>query len=741
MKISILLVLVLVYTSVFGQEPYLVKIIDSEIVLDGELNEPAWQSAQVIRNFKQYFPDDKSKAKNDSEIRIVTDQNNIYVSAKMYSIGKNYIIPSFRRDYRAGGNDNASFSFDTFSDKNNSFLFGTNPYGVQREGLVSNGGLENANLNLFWDNKWNVKCKIEDDAWYFEAKVPFSTLRFKDNSEAWNFKFYRFDTQSNESTVNVAMPQSQIIMAIGYAEKIVFEKPLKKTGRNFSLIPYVSGRVAKDFEKTNPNDGYKGGIGFDAKIGISSGLNLDLTVNPDFSNVEADRQIVNLTRFDVNLPEQRQFFLENSDLFTGFGATIANPFLPPTGNLAVGNQLYSPFFSRNIGIAQDPKTGLSVQNRLNYGLRLSGKLNDDWRIGLLNTQTNNDPEAGIVGDNFTVAAFQRRVRKTSNLAGIFANRFSQVLNEQGNRGQNSVAGLEYNLISRDNKWQGKAFYHHSFVNQNPDSAFAHGAFLTYSTKKFIARWSHDWIGPGFKANIGFVPRTNFFHINPTVGVNYFYKGLINRLSVGFSYDQYFSKGIGETDRKAGPFVLLAFKNTMRILTSINQNYVYLFRDFDVLRSNGSKPDLSKGTNYTYITWETNFVTDLRKKIYLNFNPIIGKYYDGKIFSASGNLNYRHQPFALLALNYSYNYIDVSKGKNQVVVFGPSLDLTLSKKVFFTNLVQYNSQINNFNINSRFQYRFAPVSDLFLVYTDNYNTETWMPKNRAVFLKLNYWFNL
>jgi Domain of unknown function (DUF5916) len=728
--------------NTYGQAPYIVKNSSETIKLDGILDEETWKNANVMTGFKQYFPNDKNPAKYDTEVRMYTDDKHIYIAAKMISKGKKYIIPSYRRDFRAGGNDNITFCFDTFSDRTNAFMFGTNPYGVQREGLVFNGGLDNGFLNLYWDNKWKVATSIEDGAWYFEAAIPFSTLRFKDGSDSWYFKMYRFDTQANETTLNVAMPQSQIVMAIGYSDKIVFEKTLQKTRANISFIPYVSSRVAKDYEKVNPNDGFKAGIGFDAKVGISSGLNLDITVNPDFSNVEADRQIVNLTRFDVNLPEQRQFFLENSDLFTGFGSTLSNPFLPPTGTLAVGNQLYSPFFSRNIGIGKDAVTGLAVQNRINYGLRLSGKVNNTLRIGALNTQTANDESRGITGDNFSVLAVQKTIFQRSNIAAIFANKFSNKTNELGSRGVNSVAGLEYNLQSINNRWQGKAFYHRSFDETQLSNAFAHGVSLSYNTKKLIARWAHDWLGKGFNAAIGFVPRNNFIHINPTVGLNFFPKNtILNRVSVGYTFDQYISRGIGETDRKTGPFVLIAFQNTMRVLASVNQNYTYLFTDFDVLRSNRKLPLLPKETGYTYYTFESNLVTDLRKKIYLNINPIIGQYYDGRIIALSGNLNYRYQPYGLLAINYSYNDIKVSKGNNKVYVIGPSLDLTLSRKLFFTNLVQYNSQIQNFNINSRLQYRFAPVSDLFLVFTDNHNTETWMPKNKAIFLKLNYWFSL
>lgn len=742
-KINLFTIIFLFVLKALGQGEYLVKFNPTPLVLDGKLDESVWQKLEYLSGFSQYFPKDNQKVQYDTEIKMFFDDKNIYIGAKMYSKGNKYITNSLRRDFRAGSSDNITFIFDTFSDNTNAFIFGANPYGVLREGLLFNGASDNSFMNIYWDNKWKGECRIEENAWYCEAIIPFSTIRYTPGTTSWLFKSYRFDTQSNETSTIIQIPQSQIIMNLGYSIPIKFEKPLRKVGSNIAMIPYVSSRVFEDFESKNPNEGFAARTGLDAKIGVTAGLNLDLTVNPDFSNVEADRQVVNLTRFDINLPEQRQFFLENSDLFTGFGSLLTNPFLPSTGTLAIGNQLYSPFFSRNIGIGRDAATGLSVQNRINYGVRLSGKLSDTWRVGVLNSQTAQDSTSQIPGVNFTVLSLQKKIQDRSNIAAIFVNRHQNSLDDILEKRSNQVAGLEYNLQSKDNHWVGKVFYHRSFDSESDNQkAFAHGVVLNYNTRNFIAKWSHDWLGEGFKATGGFVPRENFFHINPTFGWN-FYKNTkhINRYSVGVALDQYNSKGIGLTDLKAGPFLLVVFQNTTRLLTTLSQNRTFLFKDFDVLRSNNKLPFLPKDTRYQYITLDANLVTDLRKKVAWIFNPLIGQYYDGHIFSFSGTMNLRFQPYALVAFNYSYNNIKVSKGSNQVFVIGPNVDLTMTRNLYWTNYLQYNSQINNFNVNSRLQWRFAPVSDLFLVYTDNYSTELWMPKNRAIFIKMTYWLSL
>jgi hypothetical protein len=741
------IIICICYLALFkveAQQPYSVSKISSPLSIDGKLNETAWQNAPVISGFNMWLPVDKGKAKYDSEIKLLYDDKNIYVSGYLHSPGNKFVIPSYKRDFRAGGNDNFSIILDTFSDKTNGFLFGINPYGVQREGLISGGGVENGNLNVYWDNKWKVETQVLDKAWVFEMAIPLSSLRFKDGIKTWNLKMYRFETQGNETTTNIPMPQTQIVMSLGYSQVIEFQESPKKPGANISLIPYALVGSSREFEGALAGTKNKTGIGLDAKVGVSSGLNLDLTVNPDFSNVEADRQIVNLTRFDINLPEQRQFFLENSDLFTGFGTLIANPFLPPSGSgyRSAGNQLYSPFFSRNIGIGYDSTTKLNVQTRINYGARLSGKINNDWRIGLLNTQTAQDLPKGIDAANFSVLALQRAVFGSSNISGIFVNKFNSKANEQGSRDANSIAGLEYNLISKNNKWNGKTYYHHSFGDRSGNQSFAHGFNLNYNTRKLIVRWAHDWIGEGFAAPAGFLQRNNFSHINPTLGINRFPVGKrITRWSYGAAWDEFFSPKVGTMDRKAGPFLLLSYKNTQRLLLSVNHNFTRLLTDFDVLRANGKFPKYAANTSYAYTNAELIYTSDQRKKFNYTLTPTAGQYYDGWINTLSGSAAYRFQPYGFIQMNVSYNDIRVEKGSNKVIVAGPTLDLTLSKKLFITNVVQYNSQIKNLNINSRLQYRFAPVSDIFLVYTDNYNSTVWEPKSRAIFAKISYWLSL
>ena len=731
-KITIFLSFILSFsvyaqTDKFSPSPFTVKTISEKIKVDGILDENAWKQGQTVGDFWQYFPKDSVKANQQTEIYMATDDKNLYIAAKCFSNSKNYIVTSNRRDFRAGGNDNISFIFDTFNDKTNAFMFGMNAFGVMREALISNGGSDNQYFNLFWDNKWQGESKIYDGYWTCEMAIPLSTIRFSEGSDRWNFLSYRFDTQSNETSSSVRIPQVQLIYNLAFMAPMHFQKPLRKTGANISLIPYIAASSLRDFEKNNPSSGNKLSIGGDAKVAITSGLNLDLTVNPDFSNVEADRQVTNLTRFDISYPEQRQFFLENSDLFTNFGSENANP-----------------FFSRRIGIAQDSTSGISVQNAINFGVRVSGKLNNNWRVGIMGVQSGEDKFRGISATNYIVSAIQRKIFSRSNIAFIYVDKntlnpeIGKVLNPY-----NRVAGLEYNLATIDNRWAGKLYHHLSYSTVNQNDNFSHGGNLTYFSRIFRFDWLHEWVGKGYNAEVGFVPRNDFLHLSPLARFNFYPNGkLINRYDIGSSYDVTSVAGFGVSDRQISAGWNISFQNTARLFVLFANNYTFQYNyKFNPLRDNKESSILPVGSSFTYNNLKLDYTSNQRKKIGLLMTGVIGEYYNGTIASFTGSASYRYQPYGSVTLNYTYNHITSPTAKNDIFLIGPKVDLTFTKSIFWTTFVQYNSQFDNLNINSRFQWRFAPVSDFFLVYTDNYNTFNGLAKNRAIFAKITYWFNV
>ena len=497
------------------------------------------------------------------------------------------------------------------------------------------------------------------------------------------------------------------------------------------MIPYLSGGVSKN-QLAGTSEEFVSGAGFDAKIAVTPSLNLDLTVNPDFSQVEVDQQQTNLNRFELFFPERRQFFLENNDLFGDFGFRSIRP-----------------FFSRRIGIAQD-SLGRTQENRILGGARLSGKLNQDWRVGLLNMQTASDENIGVPAQNFTVATFQRQLFGRSNLGGILVNRQSFATADQQAKDPaanalssfNRVAGLDFNLQSNDNKWTGKVFYHRSFGPEKVEKSFAHALFLDYNSRNFGFSYNHETVGDGFNAEVGFVPRSNYWRFEPQVDFRIFPEtGSVFRHSLTFQGDVYTDEQMNITDENTRVRYSIQFRNTAFISFTVFNEYVKLLNSFDPTRSGGER--LAAGQDFRNYRYGITYRSDTRENFFYNVSLYNGGFYNGNRVYFNSSINYRYQPFGSIAIDFQYNKLDFPEPYSSADLFlvGPKFDISFTDQLFMSTFVQYNSQIDNINLNTRFQWRFRPVSDLYVVYTDNYFPDNLKVKNRALILKLSYWLTV
>lgn len=738
-RLTFLIFCLLATVQAMGQPSITIRKSIKPIVLDGVLDDIDWQTTDVASQFRQYFPYDSSLANAQTEIRLSYDEKFVYVGAKMYNLGpRKYVTPSLRRDYRGEANDGVSIVFDTFKDRTNAFVFGVNPFGVQREGLISNGGSASADFTLNWDNKWYSEVKIYDDYWIAEMAIPFKTLRFKENLSSWNVNFYRIDSQYAERSTWSPIPRNFDIVNLAFSKELIWDTPLQKPGGNISIIPYIAGNSSRNFEEGTPTEN-KVQLGGDAKIAIGPALNLDLTVNPDFSQVEVDEQVTNLDRFEIFFPERRQFFLENADLFANFGLDGTRP-----------------FFSRRIGVARDSSTGQNIQNTIYGGARLSGKINNNTRIGVMSMQAAEDPTINLPSTNYTVATFQQKVFARSNIGMILINKQAfqdSIGGEFTNQPDDysRVAGLDFNLASSDNRWTGKAFYHHSFDNAKNDSAFAFGGTINYSTLKWNVSALTRVVGANYNPEVGFVRRTDIKQLASTTWYNFYpSKGMIQSHGPGFDFDMVGNETYGFLDWDYNFMYRMRFRSTAIFTMRLREEYTYLFNPFDPSGTGGL--ELPANTSYQNYLIIANFTSNARKRFFFDLSTRSGGYFNGSRINLIGTITYRYQPWGFASLNFSYNGIKLPAPYNSADLFliGPRIDLTLSRKVFWTTFVQYNSQINNLNINSRFQWRFKPVSDLFIVYTDNYFAESFQngdifyvgqPKTRALVLKLTYWLNL
>ena len=729
-----LLILFLYLNSLLGysqqaeKRSLFVKKIDANIQLDGSLDEAVWKEADTATNFWQMFPTDSLRSTNQTEVKLLYDDTHIYIGGYAKGVAANFMVNSLRRDFSARSNDNITVLFDTFRDGQNAFLFGVSAYGVQREGLVSDRGTTINGFNLTWDIKWKAETIREEDFFSIEMAIPLNSLKYPEGSQRWGFQSYRYDMQTNERSSWSSVPQNQIPINLGFIGEIVFEEPLTKNKTPLYLIPYINGLSSNSFDNNPQSNSIA--VGGDLKIAVGNGLNLDVTLNPDFSNVEVDDIITNLTRFEISLPEKRQFFIDNRDLFGNFG----------------GLREAIPFFSRRIGIARDAN-GNTIQNNIIGGVRLSGKLDENWRLGVLSIQNQEDQANAISSNNNAMIALQRKIFNQSQIGAFFINRESikdyDFLKEEDK--YNRVIGLDYNLNSANNNWAGKFYTHKSFQPNDTEGNLSSGAELTYNTR--IWRLSSKWVyvDQEYRSDLGFIPRAGVIKTGISAARTFYpKKGIVNSHNIELSNYNWQQQSLDykKTDHFKRIEYKLEFKKQDQLSFLLRNQYVYLTSPFDPTRSENGVP-LDANRDYNFNEWSVEYQSNVARLFNFSSQFSYGSFYNGTRFAYKGNTQFRIQPKVIMSLLWDYNQIrlpDPYPSAN-IILVSPKLELTLSKQLFWSTLVQYSNQSQNLGVNSRLQWRFAPLSDLYLVYNDNYYTREFGPVFRSINLKFTYWLSL
>ncbi|MDH5608057.1 MAG: carbohydrate binding family 9 domain-containing protein [Cyclobacteriaceae bacterium] len=696
----------------------MIKRSSTPIIIDGVMDEGAWDEADVATDFYMVLPMDTSAAKVRTEIRMTYDDHNIYLIATCYyAMPGPYFVESLRRDFSFGKNDNFIYFMDPFDDQTNGYTFGANAAGAQWDGILYEGG----KADLSWDNKWVSEVRNDEEKYVFEMALPFKTIRYKEGILEWGINFSRLDLRTTEKSAWAPVPRQFPTASLAYTGTLVWDQPPPAPGTNVSVIPYVLGKTSRDYI-TNTGPDYSPQIGADAKIAITSSLNLDLTINPDFSQVDVDRQVTNLDRFELFFPERRQFFLENGDLFGNYGY--------PT---------IRPFFSRRIGL------GVPIR----YGARLSGRINRNWRIGAMDMQTAPVEKLGLPAQNFAVMSIQRRVFSRSNISLLMVNKESIRYTPDPTDSlpdysvYNRNIGMEYNLASSNNLWTGKALFLKSFSPGFKADDMVQSANLRYSSRNWTIEWQHDYVGKNFISEAGYVPRNNFIRLSPKISYNFFPTGE-KILSHGPSLETNpaYKPNLEYTDNSTKIGYNISFRTRSSLKMYRSQDFVKILFKFDPTRSD--KDSLDINTVHRWSSWGTEFVSKPQSMFTYGISTLYGGYYaGGSRFNVSADLGYRFQPYVNLSMTTSYNNLQMPMpwGNTVFWLIGPRVDVTMTNKLYFTAFMQYNQQTDNINLNTRFQWRFKPASDLFIVYTDNYLPEPFNVKSRALVVKFTYWISL
>ena len=710
-----------------SEKSFTVKFTNETPIIDGVLDESLWETAEGPHDFQQAFPSDSILAKQPTIIKMRVSETHLYIALRVQSSGDKWVTPSLKRDFRASTGDSMSLVFDTFNDGTNAFLFGINPYGVRREVLISGGGQNLRGFNDSWDVKWEGESKIYGDYYTSEMAIPLTSFKFKEGETKWRFQSYRFDLQTNERSVWYKVPLGQFLVNLAFMGDMNFEKPLGKSRTPLAIIPYINTISEKDFTTDKGNTSIK--VGGDVKVAIGNGMNLDITINPDFSNVEVDNIITNLTRFEIGLPEKRQFFIDNSDLFGSFG----------------GSRDANPFFSRRIGIAKDTADN-SIENRILGGIRLSGKISNDWRLGILSIQTDEDIDNQIASNNNTMFALQKKVFARSNISMFFINRQSFKDYDFIDREDeyNRVLGLDYNLASKDGKWNGKFYGHKSFQPDDNEGNYSVGAFLGRTTKFFNVFADAVYIDEDFSSDLGFIRRTDIVKLASSIEKVFWPKSeIVNNYSINLFPVITWRPGLDyqKTDHNVILTGEIGFENQSRLTLGFKNSYAFLTDEFDPTRTDGVP--LPSNTGYHFNNLNLTYMSNRADMLSVRGASTLGRFFNGNIFSLNGTLFLRILPKAQISLAVNYNQISLPDpySSADLWLISPKVELTFTKSLFWSTLVQYSNQDDNLGINSRLQWRFAPLSDLFIVYNDNYFVNQFSPKYRSINLKFTYWLNI
>lgn len=740
MKLRLLFLLQLLSFSLFASEGT-----NDAITIDGQLDEGVWAKAKHFSGFYQNFPADTALADASTDVWLLVAGDQLLIGAKMYNEGGKARATTLRRDFSLNDNDAFGILLNPDGDKLRGFGFQANPYGGQTDFQIFSGN--KADLN--WNVKWQVASSRKEGYWELEMSIPFSSLKFDPGKSSWHINFYRSDMSANEFSSWQPVPRNFALWDLTFTSPVEMAGLPQSSSKPLTFIPSLTTSYSLQQDAAGKGSQALLKPSLDVKAAVSPALNLDMSLNPDFSQVEVDQLQANFSRFELFLPEKRQFFIENGDLFAEFGQSGFN------------NGTIRPFYSRRIGLGYNQQTKGLEQVPIWGGLRLTGMLWPGLRFGVMSMQTAAQPNFyqdeqkawhHLPSQNYSALVLQQNVFRRSSLGFIFVNRQafgSSESREFGLRQQdyNQVAGLEYTHGSLSGKWSGKAYLHHSFTglleqNRLNMEQSAWGTSLQYNSSKLFLNLGQGYVGKSYNAEAGFVPRRDYYNMFAE-GRVYFYpkkRGLVNMFYPIISGNWY-ANAQGETlDSR---FIVAG---TLRFTNSGFLNAWFFSREHTVLRqpfdpSMTGRGVLPAASSYTFYRHRLTYFSGNRKPWQMLTVLEFGEYYTGSSRGISGNVGYRFQPWLTSFLSYNYTRLQMPAplADNEVFFGGLELRASLSRSLFADMQLQYNSLGKSIGIYARLQWEFKQLSNLFLVYQDNYYESFSQLQRRNLSAKLVYWF--
>ena len=704
----------------FAQENT-IPLIEETIKIDGQLDEKAWSELPTYSDFNNFYPDDIGKAKNQTEVKLFHNGSYLYISAIYTDTTSTSMISSLKRDDFVGiilNSDNFQVVIDTYNKKSNGYFFSVNTSNAQLDGLVSFNE-SRYDMNESWSTIWQSKTKTEGNKKIFEIAIPLKALNFDAENSKWALNFIMRDNKANNWMTWTDMPRNYIQHDLRTTKTFTIDDLPKTRASKFIVIPSISYNYSSDVKNETSQSNFKPSL--DGQFSLTSSLKLDATINPDFSQIDVDQQVTNLTRFAINFPERRNFFIENSDLFSSLGTDEVNP-----------------FYSRRIGSNSD----------IQFGLKVSGNITAKSRIGILDVQTQESDESK--SQNYGAFVFQQQLSKRFTTTAFLINR-QETDDLNFKEDFNRVTGLNLNYKSVDNKWTGIANFGKSFSENINDKNSFYNLSADYSTKKVQGSLGFLRVDRNYITDVGFTPRLYNFDARNNIEIREGYSRTKADLLL-FSYPQesktiqtirYFGSNtiyfdeIGKVSQSLSFYNhAIWFKNASAVYINVNHKYDNLKYAFDPL---GNGNVITPGT-YNYGTVRIGYNSVTNKKVSFNVDATYGKYYGGNISSFSADATYRLLPIAKFGVAYEFNYLNLKElGSTPFHLAQFTGEIFFNNRLNWTTYLQYNTQRNNFNINSRLQWEYKPLSYLYLVVSDNYNQDLFRT-NWGVAFKMNYRFD-
>ncbi|MCC7180233.1 MAG: carbohydrate binding family 9 domain-containing protein [Acidobacteria bacterium] len=677
---------------------------EGRLAIDGRLDEPDWQRAPVAAGFTQSEPDAGAPASEQTEVRILYDAETLYIGVHARHRNPAGIIANeLRRDFDGTSTDWVAVIVDPFLDRRNGYQFGVNPAGASWDSQKFNEGRER---NLSWDGVWEVRTSRDTSGWYAEYAIPFRTLQLPaSDPQTWGINFQRHLQGRLENSYWSPVPRQWALDRLSLAGTLEGLQGIGR-GANLRVKPYLAARATR----SGRADTATGDAGFDLKYGITPGLTADLTVNTDFSQVEADVQQVGATRFSVLFPEKREFFLENSGLFQfGPGTDRGSQISSAPGTSAGGrdNSVLNDlalFFSRRVGLSRD---GESVP--IAAGARVSGRVGGTGLGALVVQQREAGDEPAA---RYSVLRLRRHLMAASDLGVMFVEKRSA-------GAQNRVAGLDLNLRPTRDVTVFAYAARAIDVESHPPAGrqMAARAGLAFNDGRWVGEGSYGVIGAAFVDEAGFVPRAGIERTQFLLGRRFRPSGTSRWLR-----EIYPAVGFTDVRQEGGSFdsrywerrLVFTLQNGATLEVGDNPNEEDLVVPFVV---NRARAVVVPPGRYVFTDRFIAIGSSRARRLFLDARAVSGGYYDGHRNLLQAGVTARANVHLSGSATYSRDDVELPSGSSVTHQLTARGNIGFSSRLFLNGLVQYDSSSRQWNSNLRFNFLYRPLSDVFVVFSD------------------------